>query len=192
MVGGRSRSGVDRYTPAVRERVNLLVAVVVGLAVAAVGVLLLGHGATRYSAEARLVVLPAPADPAYEAVYYDTLSQGQVVLTMTEVMKGTVTDELGTTLTVRAITDTSVIAVSAEGDDAATVEQAVKARLDAGLATVESLKLPFSSTVLSDGSGSATEVAASKLSSYAVALGAGAMVGALLWWVLTASRKRRT
>jgi hypothetical protein len=176
----------------VRERVNLLVAVVVGLAVAAAGVLLLGHGATRYTAEARLVVLPAPADPAYEAVYYDTLSQGQVVLTMTEVMRGTVTDALGTTVTVRAITDTSVIAVAAEGDEAAVVEQAVKARLEAGLQTVDSLKLPFASTVLTDGTGTATEVAASKLSSYAVALGAGAFVGAVLWWLLTASRKRRT
>lgn len=183
---------MHRYTPAVRERVNLLVAVLVGLVVAAAGVLLLGHGDTRYTAEARLVVLPAPADPAYEAVYYDTLSQGQVVLTMTEVMRGTVTDALGTTVTVRAITDTSVIAVSAEGDDPATVEQAVAARLTAGLETVKSLQLPFASTVLTDGSGTAEEVAASKLSSYAVALGAGAFVGAVLWWLLTASRKRRT
>lgn len=165
---------------------------IVGLVVAAVGALLLGGGAARYTAEARLVVLPAPADPAYEAVYYDTLGQGQVVLTMTEVMRGTVTDALGTTVTVRAITDTSVIVVAAEGDDPAVAEQAVKARLDKGLETVESLQLPFKSTVLSDGAGTATEVAASKLSKYAVALGAGALVGAVLWWLLTASRKRRT
>ena len=79
----------------VRGRVNaLLVAVVAGVFAIFVASQVLGESAARWQAEARVVVLPANSDPTYEAVYYETLSRGQVVLTMAEVIRGTSSEAL--------------------------------------------------------------------------------------------------
>ena len=173
-----------------RARIPLVVALLVGVVVAALAMYATRPGVPQYVAEARLVVLPANTDPTYEAVYFDTLSQGQVVLTMAEVIRGAPSDALGTTVSVRSIPDTSVIVVAAEGTDPAAAEAAVRARVDAGLAVMSFLALPFKPTTLTNGAGTATAVVTSPLSRYAMVAGAGAMAGAVSWWLLVALLRR--
>lgn len=182
---------LHRTVVTVRARIPLVVALLVGVVVAALAFHVTKPGVPEFVAEARMVVLPANADPTYEAVYFDTLSQGQVVLTMAEVIRSTPSDALGTTVSVRAIPDTSVIVVAAEGIDPAAAEAAVKARVSAGLGAISVLALPFRPTQLSDGTGTATAVVTSPLSRYAMVAGAGAIAGAVTWWLLVALLRRR-
>ena len=173
-----------------RGRGVVVLSVIVGLVAALGASLIVGRGATQYRTEARVAILPSNTDPAYEAVYYETLSRGQIPLTLAEVVRGLSTPTDSATMDVRVIPETSVIVISSTGARAATVEDAVGRRLEAGISAVDALGLPFRLSVLSDGKGTSGPVPTSQLSRLIVLLGIGLVAGSAVYLAGEMFRRR--
>jgi hypothetical protein len=122
-------------------------------------------------AEATAAVLPANSDPTYDAIYYETLSNGQLVRTLAEVVRAAPAETTGATIIIRTLPETSVLVIGAEAPTREVAEVSVANKLVAGSASIS-----YRLDVLANGTGTATFIEPSATSRLAVAGGAAVAV----------------
>jgi hypothetical protein len=127
-------------------------------------------------AEATAAVLPANSDPTYDAIYYETLSNGQLVLTLAEVVRSAPAEAIGATVDVRVVPETSILVIEAQSTTRESAELAVANKLVAGTSSISVLQIPYRLNVLANGTGTASFVQPSGLARLIVAGGAAAAV----------------
>ena len=121
---------------------SAVAAVIVGLIVFAGAWTVLDHD-PAWQSELVVAILPSSADPTYEAVYYQSLSQGAIVHTMAEVIRTAPSPDYGNLVDVAITPEASVVTVSAVGPDKALAIRAVDDRFTAGDLAVQTLGVPY-------------------------------------------------
>jgi len=155
-----------------------------------------------WTAKSTLLVLPSrTASQSPEAAsYYDTLSQGQIVETFAQVLRGKsappwvakasglpVSQVAGVKVAVTAVPSTSVISITAQGADSQTTEKIVHGLANKAPHELNVLQTPYRATAVDKGDGSAqqTGIDTPMLLAAVVAVAALAGVGAQqLTWLL--------
>jgi hypothetical protein len=127
-------------------------------------------------AEATAAVLPANSDPTYDAIYYETLSNGQLVRTLAEVVRSAPADAAGATVDVRTVPESSILVIGARASTRPAAETAVANTLLAGTTSISTLQIPYRLNVLANGTGRATFVEPSGIARLVVAGGAALAV----------------
>ena len=124
-----------------------------------------------WTAQASAAVLPANADPTYDAIYYETLNSGQLVLTLTEVIRSAAAPPPGVTVEVNAVPQSSVIQITGRADTEQAAKDAAAQALQSGTAAITRLSIPYRLEVLTGDTPTTVEVAPSTLPKLVTAAG---------------------
>ena len=184
-----------RAEPADRSRFSgIFTRSLIGGLVTALLVLLAGgwyvlERPTRWSATSSFVVFPASGDPGSEASYYETLSRGQIVSTIAQIVGQQ--ESAGDDVVVLVVPETSVITLTATTDSAAASERRAAAQLTSALAAVRTLGLPFDARIVSTGAGTASTAEASTTTLVGVIVFVAVVLGLLVREALAALARRR-
>lgn len=163
-----------------RARIALIAAALVGLAVAAVG---LGFTLTQkpvYSASESVAIVPKPGiDVNLAASLFDSLSRGQVAATAAEVYSQDRwhPDTPDVEVNAGVVTPSSVLHVTARGENADQVEAALQKTLTRATPQVDKLLAPYQAISAETSVGAAVESGISKGLLAAISLGAAVVAG---------------
>jgi hypothetical protein len=139
------------------RRAATVVAVATLVVVVGAGALYALANPRRYQAEARLAVFPSESDADAQASYYETLSSGQIVETIAELLGTRLGGDAGpgTSVDAHVVANTSVVVIRAGDDDADGAEAAADSGLAVALAYVDDLRIPFVAVEVADARGTA-------------------------------------
>ncbi len=165
--GQRLASPVHRGVGPVRKATRppgVLAGIVVFLLVAVVGALYVVGQRPTYSASASFALFPRPLDNPAQAGYYETLSRGQIVSTIAQLVKADqpTPPPRVSPLVVSVVDQTSIVQIDVTAPTAMQAEQAADAGLMHAVALVQSLKLPYAATVANTAAGHAQSGGTSK------------------------------
>lgn len=185
-----------RLAPRVRQlrtlgllRLSVVTGVGVALLVAVAASLFAGHRPGGWQAHASAVVLPQTKSSADAANYYETLSNGQLVSTVAQLVDRprylrTAAHDLGlsaepgagVTVSAAAVPETAVVTVTAEAPTSRAAEQIADRVLAQATPDVDALVPPYRLKPVSSAAGTATERGLSA-SAFAVIAALVALVG---------------
>lgn len=170
----------------------LLTALVVVAVTMVVGSLLVLSRPAVWTASASLAVLPQAGDAQTEAGYYETLSRGQIVSTIAEVIsaQAQVLPD-GVTADVEVLPETSFIRLTAEAQSRAAVTRAADDQLDTGLEAVRALQIPFEPRVVERPGQTVEQVRPDRVKDLAIVALASLGAGLLVQQALALLRKVR-
>lgn len=184
-----------------RALIKVVVAALVGAALAVgASYALLAQSPPQYRAEAQVALLPGPRVPPEKiADYWDALSRGQAGRIAAEVLsqrrwedpaaRAGGVPQSSIQVSAGVIADTSLINVDVVADSPQAAEVAVAAVIREATPVVEQVSGPFTLQIVQSADGSGTHVGAPATQVYAVAGGAGVLIGGGL--ALALVRRRR-
>ena len=149
---------------------GLLAGILVAVAIVGLGSAAILSRPAKWSAQSTLVILPAKdIDLGAAASYYDTLSRGQIVSTLAEILHlaqvvNTAADQTGlspslrtkTAVAVTVVPNTALVAVSATAPSAQTAERMADAVAQVGQTYIAGLHSPYTASLVSKAAGTAT------------------------------------
>ena len=124
---------------------------------------------SRWAASASFAVLPQAGDAETEAGYYETLSRGQIVSTIAEVISAQqqgLPDDVE--VDVEVLPETSLVRLSTTAPSATAAVQVTEQQLEAGVDAVGSLDIPFEPRVVNQPEQTVVEVGADRVKNLAV------------------------
>lgn len=162
-------------TPQQRESRPMVVSIVAGIVVflllGSVGLVFSLNVATQWAARSSVLVLPSkPVNPDQVPAYYETLSRGQMVSTLAELVRlgefqTEVADQFGFSesqrasveLTVNVVADTAMLQVVATSEDPRLAATMVDGVVEASTGYIGDLVLPYALVPVSKGADNLTE-----------------------------------
>ncbi len=129
---------------------------ITALVLLAGGAYVLSRPAT-YSASASFGVFPRPAPTGTEAGYYETLSRGQIVSTIAQLVKVNQAPPIhgASYPAVTVVSETSIVQLDVKAPTAAGAEEAADAGLQRAVDVVGALQLPYAAIVTNRAAGHA-------------------------------------
>jgi capsular polysaccharide biosynthesis protein len=166
----RLNVSVDKRYERRRLMLGVLAGVLVAIAIVGAGAAAVLSRPARWSAQSTLVVLPAKnIDLGAAASYYDTLSRGQIVSTLAEILHlaqvvNSASDQTGlspslrrmTSVSVTVVPNTALVAVTASAPNAQTAERLADAVAQVGQTYIAGLGSPYTASLVSKASGTGT------------------------------------
>lgn len=151
---------------------------------------------TSWTATSSFAVLPQQSDAATTAGYYETLSRGQIVSTIAEVVRVQgARSPARVQVAVEVVPETTLVQLTTVAPDADTAVSVADARLAAGIAAVRALGIPYQAQVVEKASDTVVRTTASRVKDVAVvalaALGAALLVHQALAQMRGRRRRRR-
>lgn len=168
-------NAADTSTPPPRSRAPMVVSIIAGIVVFALllaaGVIVSRNATTEWVARSSALVLPAkPVDPDQLPGYYETLSRGQIVTTLAELVRlGEFQIEVAdrfdlsdaqresVDVTVNVVTDTAVLQIVGTSEDPLLAVAMVDGVVEASTAYIGDLVLPYALVPVSTGINNLTE-----------------------------------
>lgn len=141
-------------------RAGIWAGVVALLVVTGAGVAYTFANPPRWQAESRLAIFPSERNAAAQASYYETLSAGQIVQTMADLLDARLSRSGDPSVSVHVVPNTSIVVIEATSGDAQDAEAAANTSLEDALGYVEDLRTPFGATRVSDATGGADRTGA--------------------------------
>jgi hypothetical protein len=151
--------------------VSVIAGIVVFLLLAAAGIVVSSNSSTQWVARSSALVLPAkPVNPAHLPGYYETLSRGQIVTTLAELVRlgefqTEVADQFGLSdsqrefvaLTVSVVPDTAMLSVVATSEDPDLAAAMVDGVVQAATRYIGDLTLPYALVPVTAGANNLSE-----------------------------------
>lgn len=129
-------------------RTAAVMGVLAFVCVVAAGIFVSRSNPQQWQAEARIAVFPQEDDAAARASFYETLSSGQIVATIADLVRVDLASADDEELDVRVMVNTSIIVVAARTDTAAAAEAAADAGAQRALTRIETLQIPFTGVLV--------------------------------------------
>lgn len=184
-VGTTASKAVEESSPApdvarstrLRLAVSLLPALGVFAFVVGIGVAVESARPAQWTASSSFAVFPATLTPEAEASFYETLSRGQIISTIAQVVASQ-PQELApaSSVQVEVIPETSLVRLVATAPDAETAQRLADERLTTAVAAVEELGIPFSARAVDEAADTVQEIAPARAVNLSIAVIAAAVL----------------